>query len=208
MLTLVGVALVAYLLGSFPAGYIAGRLVGVDIRKVGSGNVGATNVTRVLGKRFGYPVFLVDFAKGLAAVMLAVIMAKAAQSSAQFVDLCAAIGAICSLMGHSYSIWLGFRGGKGVATLMGALFGINWITALIVCVVWIAVFEATRYVSLASIAAAVALPIAVAIVLFLKGLPTPIPLYFSFCLGAIVVVRHRSNLSRLVKGTEPRFVRK
>jgi len=205
---LAGVALLAYLLGSLPTGYIAGRLVGVDIRKVGSGNVGATNVTRVLGKRFGYPVFLVDFAKGLAAVMLAVIMAKAAQSSAQFVDLCAAIGAICSLMGHSYSIWLGFRGGKGVATLMGALFGINWITALIVCVVWIVVFEATRYVSLASIAAAVALPIAVAIMLFLKELRTPIPLYFSFCLGAIVVLRHRSNLSRLVKGTEPRFVRK
>jgi len=205
---LAGVALLAYLLGSLPTGYIAGRLVGVDIRKVGSGNVGATNVTRVLGKRFGYPVFLVDFAKGLAAVMLAVIMAKAAQSSAQFVDLCAAIGAICSLMGHSYSIWLGFRGGKGVATLMGALFGINWITALIVCVVWIVVFEATRYVSLASIAAAVALPIAVAIMLFLKELPTPITLYFSFCLGALVVLRHRSNLSRLVKGTEPRFVRK
>lgn len=208
MTILAGVALLAYLLGSLPTGYIAGRLVGVDIRKVGSGNVGATNVTRVLGKRFGYPVFLVDFAKGLAAVMLAVIMAKAAQSSAQFVDLCAAIGAICSLMGHSYSIWLGFSGGKGVATLMGALFGINWITALIVCVVWIVVFEATRYVSLASIAAAVALPIALAIMLFLKELPTPIPLYFSFCLGAIVVVRHRSNLSRLVKGTEPRFVRK
>ena len=208
MTILAGVALLAYLLGSLPTGYIAGRLVGVDIRKVGSGNVGATNVTRALGKRFGYPVFLVDFAKGLAAVMLAVIMAKAAQSSAQFVDLCAALGAICSLMGHSYSIWLGFRGGKGVATLMGALFGINWITALIVCVVWIVVFEATRYVSLASIAAAVALPIALAIMLFLKELPTPIPLYFSFCLGAIVVVRHRSNLSRLVKGTEPRFVRK
>ena len=208
MTILAGVALLAYLLGSLPTGYIAGRLVGVDIRKVGSGNVGATNVTRALGKRFGYPVFLVDFAKGLAAVMLAVIMAKAAQSSAQFVDLCAAIGAICSLMGHSYSIWLGFRGGKGVATLMGALFGINWITALIVCVVWIVVFEATRYVSLASIAAAVALPIALAIMLFLKELPTPIPLYFSFCLGAIVVVRHRSNLSRLVKGTEPRFVRR
>jgi len=205
---LAGVALLAYLLGSLPTGYIAGRLVGVDIRKVGSGNVGATNVTRVLGKRFGYPVFLVDFAKGLAAVMLAVIMAKAAQSSAQFVDLCAAIGAICSLMGHSYSIWLGFRGGKGVTTLMGALFGIDWMTSLIVCVVWIVVFEATRYVSLASIAAAVALPIAVAIMLFLKELPTPIPLYFSFCLGAIVVLRHRSNLSRLVKGTEPRFVRK
>jgi len=205
---LAGVALLAYLLGSLPTGYIAGRLVGVDIRKVGSGNVGATNVTRVLGKRFGYPVFIVDFAKGLAAVVLAVIMAKPAQLSAQFVDLCAAIGAICSVIGHSYSIWLGFRGGKGVATLMGALFGINWITAVIVCVVWIVVFQATRYVSLASIAAAVALPITVAIMLFLKQLPTAIPLYFSFCLGAIIVVRHRSNLSRLLKGAEPRFARK
>jgi glycerol-3-phosphate acyltransferase PlsY len=206
--TLASVASLAYLLGSLPTGYIAGRLVGVDIRKVGSGNVGATNVTRVLGKRFGYPVFVVDFAKGLAAVVLAVIMARASQSSAQFVDLCAAIGAVCSVIGHSYSIWLGFRGGKGVATLMGALFGINWITALIVCAVWIVVFQVTRYVSLASIAAAVALPITAAIMLFLKELATPIPLYFSFCLGAIIVGRHRSNLSRLLKGTEPRFVRK
>lgn len=208
MATLASVASLAYLLGSLPTGYIAGRLVGVDIRKVGSGNVGATNVTRVLGKRFGYPVFVVDFAKGLAAVVLAVIMARASQSSAQFVDLCAAIGAVCSVIGHSYSIWLGFRGGKGVATLMGALFGINWITALIVCAVWIVVFQVTRYVSLASIAAAVALPITAAIMLFLKELATPIPLYFSFCLGAIIVGRHRSNLSRLLKGTEPRFVRK
>src|SRR5207245_9971980 len=105
--------------------------------------------------------------KGLAAVMLAVIMAKAAQSSAQFVDLCAALGAICSLMGHSYSIWLGFRGGKGVATLMGALFGINWIRALIVGVVWNDVFEAMGYVSLVSLAAVVAVPIALVSMLFL-----------------------------------------
>jgi glycerol-3-phosphate acyltransferase PlsY len=206
--TLASVALLAYLLGSFPTGYIAGRLAGIDIRKVGSGNVGATNVTRVLGKRFGYPVFIVDFGKGLGAVVLAVIVGKASHSSAQFVDLCGAIGAVCSVIGHSYSIWLGFSGGKGVATLMGALFGINWITALIVCAVWIVAFQTTRYVSLASIAAAVALPVTLAIMLLLKELPTPIPLYFSFFLGTIVILRHRSNLSRLLKGTEPRFVRK
>ncbi len=207
MATLASVASLAYLLGSFPAGYIAGRVAGIDIRKVGSGNVGATNVTRVLGKRFGYPVFILDFAKGLGAVVLAVIMGKASHSSAQFVDLCGAIGAVCSVIGHSYSIWLGFSGGKGVATLMGALFGINWITALIVCLVWIVAFQTTRYVSLASIAAAVALPVTLAIMLFLKELPTPIPLYFSFFLGTIVILRHRSNLSRLLNGTEPRFVR-
>ena len=208
MATLASVAALAYLLGSFPAGYIAGRLAGIDIQKVGSGNVGATNVTRVLGKRFGYPVFVLDFAKGLGAVVLAVIMGKASHSSAQFVDLCGAIGAVCSVIGHSYSIWLGFSGGKGVATLMGALFGINWLTALIVCLVWIVAFQTTRYVSFASIAAAVALPVTLAIMLFLKELPTPIPLYFSFFLGTIVILRHRSNLSRLLKGTEPRFVRK
>jgi len=206
--TLASVAFLAYLLGSLPTGYIAGRLAGVDIRKVGSGNVGATNVTRTLGKQVGYPVFVVDLAKGLAAVELAVSVARAAQSSAQFVDLCGVIGALFSVIGHSYPIWLGFRGGKGVATSIGALFGINWITALIVCVVWIVVFQTSRYVSLASIAAAVALPIAVAIMLFLRELPTPIPLYFSLCLTTIIVMRHRSNLSRLLKGTEPRFARK
>jgi len=208
VLTLVGVALVAYLLGSFPAGYIAGRLAGIDIRKVGSGNVGATNVTRVFGKGLGYSVFVLDLAKGLAAVEVAVIMGKGAQSSAQFVDLYAVIGALFSVIGHSYSIWLGFSGGKGVATSIGALFGVNWIMALIVCAVWVAVFQTTRYVSVASIAAAVALPIAAGIMLFLKELPTPIPLYFSLCLATIIVVRHRSNLSRLLKGTEPRFARK
>ncbi len=208
MLTLIGIALVAYLLGSFPAGYIAGRLAGIDIRKVGSGNVGATNVTRVFGRRLGYSVFVLDLAKGLAAVEAAVIMGKGAQSSAQFVDFCAVIAAFFSVIGHSYSIWLGFTGGKGVATSIGALFGVNWIMALIVCAVWVAVFQTTRYVSIASIAAAVALPIAAGIMLFLKELPTPIPLYFSLCLATIIVVRHRSNLSRLLKGTEPRFARK
>src|SRR5439155_7497833 len=108
MLTLAAIAIVSYLLGSIPAGYLVGRMAGIDIQKVGSGNVGATNVTRVLGKRFGYPVFIVDFAKGFSAVVLAVMIGKTSHSSAQFVDLCGAIGAVCSVIGHSYSIWLGF----------------------------------------------------------------------------------------------------
>src|SRR3989449_11542727 len=105
MLKFAAVAFVGYLLGSIPAGYLAGRLAGIDIRKVGSGNVGATNVTRVFGKRLGYSVFVLDLAKGLAAVEVAVIVGKGAQSSAQFVDLCAVIGALFSVIGHSYSIW-------------------------------------------------------------------------------------------------------
>ena len=208
MFTLAAVALLAYLLGSIPAGYIAGRISGVDVRKVGSGNVGATNVTRVLGKRFGYPVFVVDFGKGLATVAAGVMIAKAAQPTPKFVDLCGAIAAVFSVVGHSYPIWLGFKGGKGVATSLGSLFGLNWIAAAIVCVIWIVVFQLTRYVSLSSIVAVIALPVTIATMLFLKQLETPILLYFSLCLAVIVVLRHRSNLSRLLKGTEPRFVRK
>ena len=202
------VALVAYLLGSIPSGYIAGRIAGVDVRKVGSGNVGATNVTRVLGKQFGYPVFIVDFAKGLVAVAVAEVIAKDAQSTPKFVDLCTTLAAIFSVIGHSYPIWLGFKGGKGVATSLGSLFGLNWVAATVGCVVWIVAFQATRYVSLSSIAAVLALPVTVATMMFLKQLQTPILLYFVLCLATIIVLRHRSNLSRLLKGTEPRFARK
>ena len=208
MFTFITVALLAYLLGSIPTGYIVGRIGGVDIRKVGSGNVGATNVTRALGKRFGYPVFVVDFGKGLAAVTLGVTIAKTTQSTPMFVDLCGAVAAIFSVIGHSYPIWLGFKGGKGVATSLGSLFGLNWVAATVGCVVWIVAFQVTRYVSLSSIAAAIALPVTVAIMLFLKQLRTPILLYFALCLASIIVLRHRSNLSRLLKGTEPRFARK
>ncbi len=208
MSTFAIVAFLAYLLGSIPTGYVAGRIAGVDIRKVGSGNIGATNVTRVLGKRFGYPVFVVDFAKGLAAVIVGMMIANSAQSTPKFVDLCGAIAAIFSVIGHSYPIWLGFKGGKGVATSLGSLFGLNWFAATVACVVWIVAFQVTRYVSLSSIAAAIALPVTVATMLYLKQLQTPILLYFAVLLAAIIVVRHRSNLSRLLKGTEPRFARK
>lgn len=201
------VALIAYLLGSFPAGYIAGRVAGVDIRTVGSRNIGATNVTRVLGKRFGYPVFLVDFAKGFVAVCAAVMIAKAARSSITIVDLCAALAAVFGVVGHSYPIWLRFKGGKGVATSLGALFAMNWIAAIAVCLVWVIVFQTTRYVSIASLGAVVALPIAMATMFVLNQLQTPIQFYFALALCAIVVWRHRSNISRLLDGTEPRFNR-
>jgi len=202
------VATIAYFLGSFPTGYIAGRIGGLDVRKIGSGNVGATNVTRVLGKKFGYPVFILDVAKGLVAVRLAATIATAEQSTPEATDLCVAVAAIFSVIGHSYPIWLGFNGGKGVATSIGSLFGLSWIAALVVCGVWIIVFQVTRYVSLASIIAAIALPVTIVAMLLLQQLQTPILFYFGLCLTAIVVLRHRSNLSRLVKGTEPRFARK
>src|SRR5258708_15673838 len=196
----------SYLIGSFPSAYVAGRLAGTDIRKVGSGNVGATNVARVLGKRFGYPVFVVDVAKGFVAVKLAEAVAGTAHSSAFFVDLCGVLGAMFAVLGHSFPLWLGFKGGKGVATSIGALFALNWIPALIVGIVWIVMFQTTRYVSLASIVAVISLPITVALMLFLKELSTPVLLYFSLLLAAIVVFRHRSNISRFLSGTEHRLV--
>lgn len=208
MLCFVSAGLIAYFIGSFPTGYIAGRLRGVDIRKVGSGNVGATNVTRELGKKFGYPVFVVDFCKGLVAVLLAGAIARRCGLNAFAADICIALGGISSVIGHSYPVWLEFKGGKGVATSLGVIFGISWIAALIMCAMWLITFKLTRYVSVASIAAAVALPITMMVLLFLHNLRSPVLVYFSLCLTAIVIIRHRSNLSRLFSGTEPRFAKK
>ncbi len=207
-LSIFSVVLIGYLIGSFPTGYIVGRMVGIDMRTVGSGNIGATNVTRVLGKRFGYLVFIVDFLKGLTAVIASVFIAGRDSSAPIFPDLYAAVGGVCSVVGHSFSVWLGFKGGKGVATSLGVLFGINWVAAVAACSVWILVFQLTRYVSLSSIAAAIALPVAMTAMLFLHQLRSTIPVYFSLFLAAIIVARHRSNLSRLRHGTEPRFSRK
>jgi acyl phosphate:glycerol-3-phosphate acyltransferase len=206
--SLVAVALIGYTVGSFPTGYIVGRMAGIDVRTVGSGNVGATNVSRVLGKRFGYPVFVIDFLKGIVPVMISIFMAGKADSISTSADLYAAVGGGFSVLGHSFPIWLSFKGGKGVATSLGVLFAINWIAALVMCGVWVLVFRLTRYVSLSSIAAAIALPVAMTGMLFLHQLRSTIPIYFSVCLTAIVVARHRSNLSRLRHGTEPRFARK
>jgi glycerol-3-phosphate acyltransferase PlsY len=201
-------ALIGYILGSLPTGYVVGRLAGIDIRTVGSGNVGATNVTRILGKRFGYPVFVIDFAKGFVSVVISMFLASRTGSTPTFVDLCAAVGGIFSVVGHSFPIWLGFKGGKGVATSLGVLFGVNWIAALVMSAVWVLVFKLTRYVSLSSVAAAIALPLAMTGMSFLHQLRSNIPVYLSLCLTTIVVARHRANLSRLRCGTEPRFTPK
>ncbi|MBV9619338.1 MAG: glycerol-3-phosphate 1-O-acyltransferase PlsY [Verrucomicrobia bacterium] len=201
-------ALIGYILGSIPTGYIVGRLAGTDIRTVGSGNLGATNVTRILGKRFGYPVFVIDFAKGFVAVVISIFLVHRVGSTPTFIDLCAAVGGIFAVVGHSFPIWLGFKGGKGVATSLGILFGINWIAALVMSAIWVLVFKLTRYVSLSSVAAAIALPVAMTGLSFLHQLRSNIPVYLSLAVATIVVARHRANLSRLRCGTEPRFTPK
>jgi acyl phosphate:glycerol-3-phosphate acyltransferase len=208
MLLLVIAGFASYLIGSIPAGYIAGRIVGIDIRTVGSGNIGATNVTRVLGKRYGYPVFIVDFLKGFAAVGMSIMIAKRAQPASIPSELFGVVGAVACVLGHSFPVWLGFKGGKGVAASAGALFGLMPFVALIAVAVWLVIFYLTRYVSVASMTAALAVPIAILSMMLLGQTGGTALLYFSICLAAVVIVRHRSNLSRLVRGTEPRFKRK
>ena len=208
MLVFAAVVLISYLLGSIPAGYLVGRIAGIDIRHAGSGNIGATNVTRVLGKRYGYPVFVVDFLKGLMAVSISIFIEKRVQPVLVPTELLGIVAAISCVIGHSFPVWLSFKGGKGVATSMGALFGLVPFVALIGVAVWVITFEMTRYVSVASMTAALAVPISILILMPLKQTGGAVLLYFSICLAALVIFRHRSNLSRLVRGTEPRFKRK
>jgi len=208
MLPLLIAGFASYLIGSIPAGYIAGRIAGIDIRTVGSGNIGATNVTRFLGKRYGYPVFIVDFLKGFAAVGMSIMIAKRAQPVLIPSELFGVVGAVACVLGHSFPVWLGFKGGKGVAASAGALFGLMPFVALIAVAVWLIIFYLTRYVSVASMTAALAVPITIFSMMLLGQTGETVLLYFSICLAAVVIVRHRSNLLRLVRGTEPRFKRK
>lgn len=197
-----------YLLGSFPAGYFAGRIAGVDVRSVGSGNIGATNVLRVLGKRWGYTVFFVDAFKGFAAVRLAFFLAAHLTFARTHAVYFAILAAVMCVVGHTCPIWLRFKGGKGVATSAGAIFGLMPLAAVIIFVLWVVAFEITRYVSVASLVAASALPPTVALLIHWGIIEGVGLLYFSTALAILVVWKHRSNFSRLLKGTEQRFTRK
>jgi acyl phosphate:glycerol-3-phosphate acyltransferase len=197
-------AIGAYLIGSVPSGYIAGRIAGVDIRKAGSGNIGATNVTRTLGKAYGYPVFVVDFGKGLVAVLCAKHVPQWT-GSATVVDVLQIIAGVGCVLGNAFPVWLSFRGGKGVAVSAGVIFGLMPWAAFIVMLTWLVTFYLTRYVSLASVVAALVLPIAVLALLHFQQTSNLLFFYVALCLTAVMVLRHRSNMVRLFRGTEPRF---
>lgn len=207
MVTLAAILVGSYLLGSVPFGYLAGRLAGLDIRKLGSGNVGATNVVRVLGKKYGYPAFALDFLKGFGTVKISMLMATGRPPGWNSPEIFGIAAAISCVIGHLYPVWLKFKGGKGVATSAGALFALTPIGGLIGVAIWIVIFCITRYVSVASVTAAVVLPLVI-LVLSWRNENARAIFYFSVCIAAVVIWRHRSNLSRLVRGTEPRFTRK
>ncbi|HWY92010.1 MAG TPA: glycerol-3-phosphate 1-O-acyltransferase PlsY [Chthoniobacterales bacterium] len=200
------IALFSYLIGSIPSGYLVAKSQGIDIRQHGSKNIGATNVLRVMGKKWGYLVFFCDSFKGFASVKLGALIAAHALLSPV---LGSVIAAIACILGHNYTIWLRFKGGKGIATSGGvvlALFPV--LVVLCVAVIWFVVFFARRYVSLASIAAAVALPCVVFLATGKNGSDFWILFGFSALIGALAIWRHQSNIGRLLKGTESRFAKK
>ncbi len=192
----------AYLVGSIPYGYIIGRLKGVDIRKQGSGNIGATNVWRVLGKGWGMTTFVLDFLKvPLASKCISRLVVPPPPDLLGWALITIFLGAV---IGHNFPIWLKFKGGKGIATTAGGLLGLMPHAFLLVLAVWIVVFTVFRYVSLASLAAALVLPPATWF--FARG--DKVLLGFSCLLAVMAIWRHRSNIQRLLGGTEHKWSRR
>lgn len=193
----------AYLIGSIPFGLLAGKLKGLDIRDHGSGNIGATNVFRICGKGWGLSVFFLDFLKGLVPVLLA---NQFDPDSAGLVPILAGVAAIA---GHNFPVWLKFKGGKGIATSAGVLVSLLPLALGVAALTWVLSFGITRYVSLASILAAVSLPVTVGVETFALGKTTSMaPFVFALVVAALAVWRHRTNISRLLEGSEHRFSRK
>jgi glycerol-3-phosphate acyltransferase PlsY len=198
----------AYVIGATPFGFLIGRAKGIDLRKQGSGNVGATNVGRVLGKTLGYTCFLLDVAKGLGPVLLVGMFVRGdgvLTLGEQLGWLGVGLGAI---LGHVFTFWLGFRGGKGVATSLGVVLGF-WpyftLPGLAAFALWIVVTLIWRDVSLGSIVAAVAFPVFFVVGVWRTKQPIakmfPL-LIFALAMATLVIVRHRSNIVRLLRGQE------
>ena len=199
MNTLLPYLLLGYAAGSIPTAFLAGKLKGVDIRKHGSGNVGATNAFRVLGKGPGIAVFAVDFLKGVLPVLLfKMSSAGSLADSTQFL----AVGA-AALLGHVYTPFLGFKGGKGVATGAGMLAAGFPVLFLILLAVWVSVFTFTKTVSISSLGAALGL----AVSSFVLGYKIETCLAFT-ALAGFIFWTHRSNIARIFKGEEGRTVNK
>lgn len=216
MLAFLTAAVLAYLIGSFPSGFIAGRFCGVDLRTAGSGNIGATNALRVLGKKWGYTVFAADAFKGALAVLTGKLIASLPMFHGPSPVHVGVISALFAIIGHSFPIWLGFKGGKGIATSAGIMFvlfpGAVFASGLFV---WLLLFFTTRFVSVASLGAAVTLP-TVSILLYFFGDPEawffgrcdPMLAVISGIMSALAIWRHKDNIKRLLAGTEKRFDRK
>ena len=188
--------LLGYFLGSIPSGWLAGRwLKDIDLREIGSGSTGATNVLRHVGKGPALIVFLIDVGKGAAAVLIARALGLG--------DWIQVLAGLTALAGHIWPVWLGFKGGKAVATGLGLFLGLAWPVGLASFGVFLAVFSLSRYVSLASVLAAISLPLLMA-----TGTDSNANLVVALVAMLLVLWRHRSNIKRLINGTEPKLSQK
>lgn len=196
----------AYALGSIPWGFIIGRFYGVDVRTVGSKNIGATNVTRTVGRLPGKICFILDFLKGGLPVLAAQYVTAAMNCQSAWLVIAVMFAAI---LGHIFPVFLSFKGGKGVSTAAGAIMALAPLPLLVAFAVWTVVFFVFRYVSLASICAAAVLPVT-AWVFKLCSIGSPVArapwtLVFLTIIAVLAIARHHSNIKRLLNGTESRF---
>ena len=191
--------LASYLLGAIPTSYLLSRFfAGIDLRQHGSGNLGATNLYRVLGWKYAVPAAVVDIAKGFIPVL---VFAPRVSESQLFALACGA----AAIVGHVFSVFVGFKGGKGVATAAGVMLGLAPVALAVSAVVWVVLVRLTGYVSLGSIAAAAVLPLAV---YTLEDSGRPALFWIAAAIAAAVIILHRRNIQRLLKGTENRFGRR
>jgi acyl phosphate:glycerol-3-phosphate acyltransferase len=198
----VGAIIIAYIMGSVPSAVWVGKgFYGIDVREHGSGNAGATNTFRVLGKFAGSVVLIMDIGKGLGSIaLLAWLSPYEAETVAQ-VNFKLAIG-ISAVLGHIFPLFAGFKGGKGVATLLGIIIALHWQAALFCLLIFLIIFLITRYVSLGSMITAISFPI----MLFLVFRPVPLSLiYFSMVIALLVLITHQKNIERLVRREESRM---
>jgi glycerol-3-phosphate acyltransferase PlsY len=198
-------ALASYLLGAIPFGLLIGFARGVDIRTVGSKNIGATNVLRSVGKPWGILTFFLDALKGLVPAAVFPMLGNRLGADFQSLEIAGLAGAVCAILGHNFPIYLGFKGGKGVATSAGAVLGLAPLAIVIGLGVWALVFYSLRYVSLASIVGALAAVAAGWVLYRGQGLVLPVAMTV---LGGLVIARHHANIKRLLNGTESRFEKK
>ncbi len=196
-LRIVVLILVGYFIGSIPSAFIVGKIYGgIDIRKHGSGNTGATNVFRTLGKKAAVIAFLGDFFKGI----LAVYVGRIIFNGVEFVDSAALLCGFMSIMGHCYSLWINFKGGKGVATSVGVIMAVSPIIAILLLLLQFVMVYLTRIMSLASIVSSISYPLLV----YAFGYGEDY-LAFSSGLAIFVIFKHRSNIVRLIKGKEKKL---
>lgn len=199
LLMLGAVAFAGYLLGSIPFGVVLTRAFGAgDVRQIGSGNIGATNVLRTGRKDLAIATLLLDAGKGAAALLLARYLLGN--------ETAAAIAGVAAFMGHLFPVWLGFKGGKGVATFFGLILAAWWPLGLLAAATWLLLAFTLRYSSLAALVAAAATPVYAILPIAALGLPTGKPILIMTVFTALLIfVRHHENISRLLKGTEPKI---